>query len=67
MARLIDDQYPRRHAAYQAYHGPIDELAGAEVAAGVEMGNSAARSILVGVATGVLTLLVNRWLERLLK
>lgn len=42
----------------------VEEVIGAEVAAGAtEAGSSAARAIGIGVATGVLTLLVNRLIE----
>jgi len=62
------DQMRRRRARWsmEGFGGPIEEVAGADVAARLET-NSAARAIVIGVVTGALTLIVNRWLERLLK
>lgn len=60
----------RRRLSYQEYlAGGADEVIAAEVAASSDSsgGSSAWRSIGIGVATGVLTLLVNRWLGQLLK
>jgi hypothetical protein len=58
----------RRRLSYQAYlAGGVDEVIAAEVAASASSSSTAMRAIGIGVATGVLTLLVNRWLERLLK
>ncbi len=56
----------RRRQRELQFNGPIEEMAGAEVAAGAA-DHGAARAIGIGVATGVLTLLLNRWIERLLK
>ncbi len=55
----------QRRQRSRSMGGPLEEVVGAETAA-FETGG-AARAIAVGVATGVLTLLVNRWLEKLLK
>ena len=59
----------RRHLmSYQEYlAGGAEEGAAAEVAAMTEASGGAWKAISVGVATGVLTLLINRWLERVLK
>lgn len=57
----------RRPVSYQEYlAGVADEVGGGEVAA-FQNTASASRSIAIGVTTGVLIFLVNRWLERLLK
>jgi len=68
---MYGDSYRRRRRrlSYQAYlAGGVDEVVAAEVAAATsDRESSAMRAIGIGVATGVLTLLVNRFLERLLK
>ncbi len=55
----------REQMSYQAYlAGVEDELVAAETAAAM---SPTTRAIVVGVVTGALTLIVNRWLERLFK
>ncbi len=58
---------PRRPVSYQAYlAGDLENMVGAET--GAEAASSGVgRAVLIGVLTGALTLVVNRWLERLLK
>lgn len=59
----------RQQMSYQQYlAGGVEDIVGAEVAASsADHGSSAARAIAIGVATGVLTLLINRWLESALR
>lgn len=66
-AKPAQGRYAPRRMSYQAYlAGAADEVIAAELAA-ASAPEGAWRAIGIGVATGVLTLLVNRWLERVLK
>lgn len=64
---LFYDQTRRRRArqSYQDYlAGDVEDIAGSEVAASAAAANSMWRSVGIGVATGVLTLIVNHWVEK---
>jgi hypothetical protein len=58
-----------RQMSYQAYlagEGEFDQ-GGGVLAAAESQRTSAGKSIMIGVATGALIFLVNKWLERLIK
>lgn len=57
------DRRQRARQQLQGFNGPVEEIVGAEVAAS-SSSNGAMRAIGIGVATGVLTLIVNRLIER---
>ncbi len=66
MAHLFSD-YSTMPEQPVHYHGPVENITGAETAAFEEPLTGPVKAVLIGVATGVLTLIVNRWVEKLLK
>jgi hypothetical protein len=71
MARVFSDSaflHGQRRVQMDGYftNGPeVGALVGAETSA--SFGDVALRSITISVATGVLTFLINHWLEKMLK
>ena len=57
----------RRLMSYQEYLAGMSDELGGELAASESEYKGAGRSIIIGVATGALIFVVNRWLERLLR
>jgi hypothetical protein len=55
------------YQAYLAGEGDALDQGGGVLAAAESQRTSAGKSILIGVATGALIFLVNKWLERLIK
>ena len=64
---------PRQLQSYASFLLGVDSASGspdivaAETAAFSDTGSSVLRPILIGVATGALTFLINRWLEKALR
>ena len=64
MNDYIQRQRRRREQAYLAgFGGDVDEMIAAETAA-AEM-SPVARAVMIGVATGAITLIVNRLIDRI--